>query len=396
MLLEKQGLSRAARRGRRSIWCWSGSEPRSQGFKLAEQLRDAWPDLRLQINLGGGSFKTQFKRADKSGAQFALVLGDDEVARGVVAVKALAPGVGAGGMPRRTKSVNAWGHCWVCRRARGSGAVMAEDYLTDDEQLEHVKRLVGGIRPLDRSARVVDRSGVRVRLSLLRQSSRTSARCDAAAQFGDMTAALQQQRPRQGAPDRRRPDQGLSGSPYADQAQLVLARLDVDEGQDANAVAPLTEVMKHSKDAELRHIARLRLARVLIDQGKPDDALKTLADRPGRFRRALPRGARRCVSSPRRTSRKAPSEYKAALGEGAASSMDSALLALKIADLGVHGSAGARLRRPRRRRLSACPPRPARTRPNPDALIAPARPRGLLIVAPAAARTRTSNPRRSW
>jgi histidyl-tRNA synthetase len=43
----------------------------------------------VQINLGGGSFKTQFKRADKSGAEFALVLGDDEVARGAVAVKAL-------------------------------------------------------------------------------------------------------------------------------------------------------------------------------------------------------------------------------------------------------------------------------------------------------------------
>jgi histidyl-tRNA synthetase len=56
---------------------------------LAEQLRDAWPQLALQINLGGGSFKTQFKRADKSGALFALVLGNDEAARGVVAVKAL-------------------------------------------------------------------------------------------------------------------------------------------------------------------------------------------------------------------------------------------------------------------------------------------------------------------
>jgi histidyl-tRNA synthetase len=60
-----------------------------QGFKLAEKLREAWPALRLQINLGGGSFKTQFKRADKSGAQFALILGDDEVARGLVALKAL-------------------------------------------------------------------------------------------------------------------------------------------------------------------------------------------------------------------------------------------------------------------------------------------------------------------
>ncbi len=54
----------------------------------------------------------------------------------------------------------------------------------------------------------------------------------------------------------------------------------VDEGQDANAIPPLTQVMDNSKDTELRHIARLRLARVLIDQGKPDDAIKTLAGDP--------------------------------------------------------------------------------------------------------------------
>ena len=66
-----------------------GEHAQIPGFKLAEQLRDAWPELGLQVNLGDGSFKTQFKRADKSGAEFALVLGDDEAARGVVAVKAL-------------------------------------------------------------------------------------------------------------------------------------------------------------------------------------------------------------------------------------------------------------------------------------------------------------------
>jgi histidyl-tRNA synthetase len=66
-----------------------GEQAQIPGFKLAEQLRDAWPELALQVNLGGGSFKTQFKRADKSGAEIALVLGDDEAAKGVVAVKAL-------------------------------------------------------------------------------------------------------------------------------------------------------------------------------------------------------------------------------------------------------------------------------------------------------------------
>jgi histidyl-tRNA synthetase len=67
----------------------AGERTETQGFKLAEQVRDAWPSLRLQVNLGGGSFKAQFKRADKSGAEFALVLGEDELNRGVVALKAL-------------------------------------------------------------------------------------------------------------------------------------------------------------------------------------------------------------------------------------------------------------------------------------------------------------------
>ncbi len=88
MLLEKQGL--AALRDRPDVYVVSaGAENEIAGFRLAEQLRDAWPGLRVQINLGGGSIKTQFKRADKSGAKFALVLGDDEAARGVVALKDL-------------------------------------------------------------------------------------------------------------------------------------------------------------------------------------------------------------------------------------------------------------------------------------------------------------------
>ncbi len=88
MLLQKQNL--ALVKDRPQIYLvLAGEQAEIPGFKVAEQLRDAWPELAVQINLGGGSFKTQFKRADKSGAEFALVLGDDEVARGVVAVKAL-------------------------------------------------------------------------------------------------------------------------------------------------------------------------------------------------------------------------------------------------------------------------------------------------------------------
>jgi len=86
MLLEKQGL--AAVRDQPQVYLvLVGANTEVHGFKLAERLRDAWPDLKLQVNLGGGGFKSQFRRADKSGAQFALVLGDDEMARGVVALK---------------------------------------------------------------------------------------------------------------------------------------------------------------------------------------------------------------------------------------------------------------------------------------------------------------------
>lgn len=59
------------------------------GLQVAERLRDIWPALRLQFNLGGGNFKAQFKRADKSGARYAIIVGDDEAARGVVALKDL-------------------------------------------------------------------------------------------------------------------------------------------------------------------------------------------------------------------------------------------------------------------------------------------------------------------
>jgi histidyl-tRNA synthetase len=48
--------------------------------------------LRLQVHCGGGGFKSQFKKADKSGARYALILGEDERDRGVIALKPLREG----------------------------------------------------------------------------------------------------------------------------------------------------------------------------------------------------------------------------------------------------------------------------------------------------------------
>ncbi|SDS32756.1 histidyl-tRNA synthetase [Halopseudomonas sabulinigri] len=59
------------------------------GLRLAEQLRDRLPGLRLVVHAGGGSFKSQFKKADKSGALYALVLGENEVAEQQIGLKPL-------------------------------------------------------------------------------------------------------------------------------------------------------------------------------------------------------------------------------------------------------------------------------------------------------------------
>jgi len=67
----------------------SGERAEREALRLAEQLRDALPGRAVLVNLGGGNFKAQFRRADRSGARLALILGDSELDRGVAAVKPL-------------------------------------------------------------------------------------------------------------------------------------------------------------------------------------------------------------------------------------------------------------------------------------------------------------------
>jgi histidyl-tRNA synthetase len=67
----------------------NGKRAATEALKIAEDLRNELPHRRFEVNLGGGKFQAQFGRADKSGAALALILGDDELSRGVVAVKPL-------------------------------------------------------------------------------------------------------------------------------------------------------------------------------------------------------------------------------------------------------------------------------------------------------------------
>ncbi len=64
-----------------------GSKAEGERFLLAEELREAYPNLSIEMNLNGGQFKQQFKRADKAGADIALILGDDEISKQTVGVK---------------------------------------------------------------------------------------------------------------------------------------------------------------------------------------------------------------------------------------------------------------------------------------------------------------------
>ncbi len=59
------------------------------GLQFAEQLRSTVAGLRMLTHMGQGSFKSQFKKADKSGARFAIILGENEIQHGVVGIKSL-------------------------------------------------------------------------------------------------------------------------------------------------------------------------------------------------------------------------------------------------------------------------------------------------------------------
>jgi predicted negative regulator of RcsB-dependent stress response len=256
---------------------------------------------------------------------------------------------------------------------------MSDEYLTDDEQLERAKQLAREYGPWTVGAIVV---GLALAYGWrYYQGRQDQIAMSAAAQFDAMSAAAQAN---DGAKARAIAQvliHDYPTTPYADQAQLTLARLSVDERQDAAAVGPLTEVMERSKDSELRRIARLRLARVEIDQGKPDDALKTLSDATGAFDASY-HEVRGDAYYAKQDLAKAAEEYRAALaGAAAGGGLNPTLLALKIADLGVSEkgpTAGPVAPPPTGAATAAGSPAPAANPATPAAATAPPAP-----VAPA-------------
>ena len=218
---------------------------------------------------------------------------------------------------------------------------MAEEYLTDDEQLEAVKRVIVEYAPWLIGGVLV---GAALFFGYRYFQTYTNERAyKAGAEFSSLTTSLQ-------ANDHARSRQiadslikNYANTPYADQAQLTLARLDVDEGQLDKAIAPLTQVMNDSKDTELRQIARLRLARVLTDQGKADAAINTLAaPMPAAFS-ARYHEVRGDAYVAKKDIPHALIEYQAALGAADMSGINAGLLELKIQDLGAAAAPAAKV-----------------------------------------------------
>jgi histidyl-tRNA synthetase len=76
-----------------------GPQAFSPALQLVERLRSERPAVRFELNVGGGNLKTQFRRADRSGAVLALILGEDELARAVVGLKPLRDAAGQSECP---------------------------------------------------------------------------------------------------------------------------------------------------------------------------------------------------------------------------------------------------------------------------------------------------------
>ena len=211
---------------------------------------------------------------------------------------------------------------------------MSDEYLTDDEQIEALKGWLATNGP---GVLLAVALGAAIVFGYRFYESRVDNRALAAAQlFDQMTGALEKN-DRAGAERIAGEITGrYAGSPYADQAELTLARLAIDDGRLAAADAELRHVVDTTKDHELAKIARLRLARVLIAEGKPDQALATLGTlKKGSPFESLFDEARGDALLAKHDRAGAIAAYQRALAVADPRYGDNALLTLKIADLGA-------------------------------------------------------------
>ena len=205
-----------------------------------------------------------------------------------------------------------------------------DDYLSEKEQWEWVKTQVRESGPAVVLAILVALAGVfgwrwwQAHLDVQRLA--------AGAKYMRMVQSLERGDRSQALVSLGELERDYAGSPYTDQGKLLAARVYVDDGQLDLAARMLADVAEHSKDKDLALIARLRLARVQIAQGKADNALATLGAAPGAG--AFAAGyheVRGDAYYAKGDKAQALSEYRSAQSAGGGT--DAQLLGLKVADL---------------------------------------------------------------
>ena len=206
-----------------------------------------------------------------------------------------------------------------------------DDYLSEKEQWEWLKGQVRENAPAAVLAICVVAAGVFGWRWW--QGHQDVGRLQAGDRYMQLVHALEQGNRSQALVVLGELERDYPGSPYTDQAKLLSARMYVDEGQLDRAAEELAAVAEYSKDKDLAQVARLRLARVQIAQGKPESALATLGTQAsagafaGRYHEV--RGDAYYAKGDKAA---ALTEYRSAQ-TAATEGTQSALLQLKVADL---------------------------------------------------------------
>jgi len=204
-----------------------------------------------------------------------------------------------------------------------------EDYLSEKEQWEWVKAQVRENGPAVMLAVVL----VFASLAGWRwwQKHQDAARIEASGRYMSMVQALERGDHSQAFVLLGELERESAGSPYTDQARLLAARVYVDDGALEKAAKELSDVAAGTQDHELAIVARLRLARVQIAQGKAEAALETLKGLEGGAFAASYHEVRGDAYYAKGDKAAALAEYRSAQGASAGGSTP--LLDLKIADL---------------------------------------------------------------
>jgi predicted negative regulator of RcsB-dependent stress response len=209
---------------------------------------------------------------------------------------------------------------------------MVEDYLTDRDQEEALRKWWG-----ENWRWIV--AGIVIGLAILAgwqywQTREGREHRAAAASYKKFEEAVTAKNVQQEETLLHEMAAGHESSPYTQQARLELAKSYTDAGEFDKALPLLRAVADGARDEELAHVAKLRAARVLIQQGKHDEALQSLDPQDAGEFAAQVREVRGDALAAKGDLEGARAEYAAALGANSDATIDRTFLELKQQDIG--------------------------------------------------------------